>query len=108
MNEYLDVAIDAARSGGCVLQQWKGKFIAREKAPSDLVTDADLASQTEIQRILQAAFPDHDFLGEESAPMPRRSPYRWIVDPLDGTMNYVHRLRSYAVSIALEHEGSII
>jgi myo-inositol-1(or 4)-monophosphatase len=108
MKDFLSVAESATRTGGSVLIQWKGKVAAREKGPRDLVTEADLASQQEIQRVIQAYFPEHDFLGEESIPGERRSEYRWIVDPLDGTMNYVHQLRSYAVSVALEHKGQVI
>jgi myo-inositol-1(or 4)-monophosphatase len=92
---------------------WKGKATLREKGHRDLVTEADLASQQEIRRIIHANFPDHDFLGEEEdtsivSPAGGRHEYRWIVDPLDGTMNYVHQLRSFAVSIALEERGRIV
>jgi myo-inositol-1(or 4)-monophosphatase len=81
-----------------------------------LVTDADLASQAAIREILLTAFPDHDFLGEEVEPLEKRDStkppdngkFRWIVDPLDGTSNYVHGLQSFAVSIALEAQGQII
>jgi myo-inositol-1(or 4)-monophosphatase len=76
------------------------------------VTEADVAAQDVIRETIHKAFPDHDFLGEEEAAervkcgqaaiAERRSDFRWIVDPLDGTMNYVHRLPGYAVSIALE------
>src|SRR5262245_25755227 len=85
----------------------------REKRPKYLVTEADLAAQEAVRTIIHKAFPDHDFLGEEEAAerkakgLPplgeRRSPYRWIVDPLDGTTNYVHHLPGYAVSIGLQH-----
>ena len=98
---------------------WKGRINAREKGPRDLVTEADLASQEAIRDVLLSAFPDHDFLGEEDLPQSpnKQSPdnpiankpsYRWIVDPLDGTTNYVHQLQTFAVSIALEHAGEII
>lgn len=116
MTDYLVVCEQAARLGGEVLLQWKGRIAVREKAPRDLVTEADVASQTAIREFLAQEFPDHDFLGEETiydeqgAPvlMERRSEFCWIVDPLDGTTNYVHQLRSYGVSIALERRGKII
>ena len=65
MSSFLDIASQAARAGGTVLLDWKGRFEAREKAPRDLVTEADLASQQEIRRVIHSAFPDHGFLGEE-------------------------------------------
>jgi myo-inositol-1(or 4)-monophosphatase len=75
-----------------------------------------VASQRAIREIVLEAFPDHDFLGEEilsdeptrANPQQHRREFRWIVDPLDGTTNYVHQLRSYSVSVALEAHGSIV
>jgi myo-inositol-1(or 4)-monophosphatase len=91
------------------LAEWKGRFKAREKGPSDFVTEADEAAQEAVRRLIISHFPDHDVLGEEdAAPLVRRSPYRWIVDPLDGTTNYVHNVPHYAVSVALEHEGKLL
>jgi myo-inositol-1(or 4)-monophosphatase len=110
MQEYITVCEHAARSGGQVLLDWQGRINPREKGPKDLVSEADLASQQEIHKILYEAFPDHDFLGEEDDPndqTQRKSDYRWIVDPLDGTVNYVHGLPAYSVSIALEHRGEL-
>ena len=111
MPEFLEVCEQAARRGGQILLDWQGKFTSREKGRRDLVTEADEASQLAIQDLLLGAFPDHDFVGEEdpkSAGNQRKSPFRWIVDPLDGTANYVHGMAMYAVSIALEREGEII
>jgi myo-inositol-1(or 4)-monophosphatase len=97
---------------------WRDRFQAREKGPKDLVTEADVSAQEAIRGILLKSFPDHDFLGEEEAadrkaqgfvPIPpRRSDFRWIVDPLDGTANYVHRLQTFAVSIGLEQGNELI
>jgi len=108
-----EICLEAAKLGGQALLEWRDRFQAREKGPRDLVTQADLAAQEAIRGVLCKSFPDHDFLSEEDAaerkakgqkPIPaRRSEYRWIVDPLDGTTNYVHRLPGYAVSIALQH-----
>lgn len=115
MPDYLTVCEQAARRGGQVLRDWQGHFTAREKAARDLVTEADLASQEAIRGILLGAFPDHEFLGEEDtgtepggSPHARQAEFRWIVDPLDGTANYVHGLPMFAVSIALEQAGEII
>lgn len=113
MADFLAVCEQAARLGGEVLRSWQGKFSVREKGKHDMVTEADLASQQAIREFLTRHFPDHDFLGEEDgdALIALQSPakaYRWIVDPLDGTANYVHGLPNYSVSIALEHEGEIL
>lgn len=112
MPEFLEVCLDAARQGGAELLNWRQRFRPREKGPKDLVTEADLAAQEAIRGVIHKAFPDHDFLSEEDAADrktkgqnphgERRSDFRWIVDPLDGTMNYVHHLPGYAVSIALQ------
>ncbi len=107
MNEsYLKVAVEAANLAGEVLRNFRSKFSTREKAPRDLVTDADLAAQQAIERHFHNKFPDHAFLGEESSPAVRQAALEsgkllWVVDPLDGTANYVHGLSMYAVSIAL-------
>lgn len=85
---------------------WAGRFHVREKGRSDLVTEADLASQEVIRQKLLGAFPGHGFLAEENEQIESRdNGYRWVVDPLDGTMNYVHGVPNYAVSIALEQGG---
>src|SRR6185295_9818564 len=118
MPDFLAVCLDAAQRGGQVLLDWQGRFQAREKAPKDMVTEADLAAQDAILQTIRKAFPGHDFLGEEQAaerkangqlPIPpRQSAFRWIVDPLDGTMNYVHRLPGFAVSIGLQEGDDVI
>jgi len=119
MSEYIKICEDALRAGGEVLLSWQGRIRAKEKGPRDLVTEADVASQEAIRKVLIGAFPCHDFLGEEdcndSANPPgttglgaSASGYRWIVDPLDGTTNYVHQFQNFAVSVALEHEGQIV
>jgi len=109
MSEFLTTCEKAAKAGGAVLQSMIGRFQVREKGRSDLVTEADLASQEAIRRVLLDQFPDHDFVGEED-PGTDRDPtrYRWIVDPLDGTTNYVHGVPHYSVSVALERGGELL
>jgi len=109
MSDYLKTCERAARAGGMVLLDWVGRFAAREKAQSDLVTEADIASQEEIRRILLSTYPDHGFLGEEGGSGGSENPqFRWLVDPLDGTTNYVHGIPHYCVSIALERRGELV
>ncbi len=101
---YSAASREAARRGGQVLLKWMGKTTTREKGFRDLVTQADVESQQVIQEFLNSEFPEHRFIGEESTGESEEisdSDFCWIVDPLDGTTNYVHGLRSFAVSIAL-------
>ena len=110
MREFLEVCKQAVYAAGAELQRWVGRFEVKEKGRADLVTQADLAAQEVVRRHIEAAFPDHDFLGEEQAEAtpPSKSEYRWIVDPLDGTTNYVHALPHYAVSLGLERRGEVL
>jgi myo-inositol-1(or 4)-monophosphatase len=118
MNETLHAwrtaAEDAARLGAAQLESWRSKFTVREKGRADLVTEADHASQTAIRGFLLATFPGHHFLGEEdpeakSGRGPAAdAPPTWIVDPLDGTANYVHDVPAYCVSIGLMAGGELV
>jgi len=99
----------AARVGGRELMDWRGRFSTREKSARDLVTDADLASQRAIEAVIRGQFPDHGFLGEEEPDFEQLNrPYCWVVDPLDGTTNYVHGFPFFAVSVAVAREGKIV
>ena len=94
-----------------MIQGWVGRFEVREKGPADLVTQADLASQEAVRRTVLGAFPQHSLLGEEKSPdqpAMARAEYRWIVDPLDGTTNFVHGVPHYSVSLALERSGELL
>ena len=109
IDDFETVCEQAARAGGKALRDWAGRFAVREKGPADLVTEADLAAQDAIRDVLLGAFPRHGFLAEENLSLASRDDgYRWIVDPLDGTTNYVHGLPQYAVSIALEQHGRLL
>jgi myo-inositol-1(or 4)-monophosphatase len=118
--DALQICEAAARAGGRVLLDWVGRFGVSNKGPRDLVTEADVASQREIRRIVLDAFPDHAFVGEESLPehaadghhgshhAPGGPRLRWIVDPLDGTSNYVHGFPAWCVSVALARGDAIL
>jgi myo-inositol-1(or 4)-monophosphatase len=106
---YLDAAERAAVAAGSILKDLFGRVEAREKGPFDLVTEADLASQRRIAAMLGEAFPDHTLLAEEEGVVPDpENPWRWIVDPLDGTINFAHGVPIWCVSIALEHAGELV
>ena len=103
------IAEQAARMGGAILQEWAGRITPKEKSPKNLVTEADFASQKAISEFLTRECPGHSFLGEEDGgPAAISSDYRWIVDPLDGTSNYVHRFPFYAVSVGVEFRGRLV
>lgn len=113
LDHLLEVAMAAAAAAAAELERWRTAFSVREKGRADLVTDADHAAQEAVRRTLLTAFPHHRFLGEEDAvgltpeqtrPSPDAPP-TWVVDPLDGTSNYVHDVPAYCVSIGLWHAG---
>ncbi len=110
--EYLEVCETAVRRAGAVLVDRFGRVTVRHKGPADLVTEADFAAQEVVRQTLHDAFPDHLLIGEED-PIDRHKSFleddfRWIVDPLDGTTNYVHRVPFFSVSLALEHRGRLL
>jgi myo-inositol-1(or 4)-monophosphatase len=112
LSAFLSAATEAARLGAAELERWRTKFSVKEKSRADLVTDADTASQRIVKEALLAAFPDHQFLGEEDSvgktveeTRPKGDAPVWVVDPLDGTSNYVHDVPAYCVSIGLYAGG---
>jgi myo-inositol-1(or 4)-monophosphatase len=102
----------AARSAGKLLLELQHSVKMREKGPKDLVSEADFAAQAMIKEILGRDFPEIAFVGEEDEREHRErvqgqsAPY-WVVDPLDGTTNYLHKMPAYAVSIALVKNNRI-
>jgi myo-inositol-1(or 4)-monophosphatase len=112
LTEYLNAAEEAARRASAVLLDWRRRFQVRLKGQFDLVTDADLASQRAICEFLSRQFPEHRFLGEEDKAGHGRpaadAPPTWIIDPLDGTTNYVHDFPFYCVSIGLQVAGELV
>jgi myo-inositol-1(or 4)-monophosphatase len=107
-SEWLAAAIAAAQCGGRVLQEWLGRFSVREKSRSNLVTDADEASQGAIVEVLRSRFPGYGLLGEEN--LREGDDWQkpcWVIDPLDGTTNYVHGFPYYCVSVALAIGGQV-
>ena len=104
----LETAVEAARRAGEILLSWRDRFTVTEKSRRDMVTEADLESQNAIAKLLGDRFPDHGLLGEEGlSDVGTDNDFRWIIDPLDGTGNYVHGVPYFAVSIALEYRGQL-
>lgn len=115
LTQYSAVCEEVARRCGQVLVAMRGKSAVQEKGPKDLVTEADFASQEVARTVIQHAFPTHRFVGEETlpaaagnAPVATAEDYCWIVDPLDGTLNFVRELPNYAVSVALRHGPHVL
>jgi len=107
----LEVAISAATQAGKILYDSLGRLKSNQvktKQLFDYVTKVDQDSERVIIDIIRSNFPDHSILAEETGESERKSLYRWIIDPLDGTTNYIHSFPFCAVSIALEFEKEII
>jgi len=110
LNKFLEVAREAAMQAGVVLKKHFRKLdpsMINEKDKNDYVTDVDRRSEEIIKSHIKSHFNNHDILAEESLVEKHFSPFLWIIDPLDGTLNYIHGLPSFAVSIALEIEGEL-
>jgi myo-inositol-1(or 4)-monophosphatase len=105
----LNIAVKAARRAGSIINRAAlegGALEVKAKNKNDFVTQVDKAAEQAIIGILRAAYPEHSILAEESGDTPGARPeYRWVIDPLDGTTNYIHGFPQYCVSIALEHKG---
>jgi myo-inositol-1(or 4)-monophosphatase len=98
-----------AREAGALLKDFFSRHIGFEyKGDVDLVTEADRSSEKLIISRIREQFPEHDIVGEEGTRRETGSPYRWYVDPLDGTTNFAHGFPVFCVSIGLEHKGELI
>lgn len=111
MKEFLDTAIRAVRLAGEFVVKNLGRISRKDidvKKPSDFVTSIDKESERLIVETIKREFPGHLFLTEESLKECGKETYRWIIDPLDGTTNYIHGYPVFSLSIALEYKGEII
>lgn len=106
MEAIKNTALSAAFKGGRILSSMYGSsFRIDRKGRIDLVTEADTASEKAIIETLSHQFPDHDILAEESGATAKKSPYRWVIDPLDGTTNFAHGLPLFSIAIAFQAHG---
>ncbi|WP_405978209.1 inositol monophosphatase family protein [Streptomyces sp. NBC_00158] len=109
--ELLDVAQEAARRAGDLLRDGRPADLAvaaTKSSPIDVVTEMDIAAEKLITGVLAERRPADGLLGEEGADSPGTSGVRWVVDPLDGTVNYLYGLPSWGVSIAAEYRGETV
>lgn len=107
LHPTLNIAVKAARQAGNVILRHLDRIDSltiEAKARNDFVTEVDKLAEAEIIRVIKAAFPDHAILAEESGSQAGTS-CQWIIDPLDGTTNYLHGYPQFSVSIALSREG---
>jgi len=109
LDDFQELAIQAVRESGKIQKEWLRRDKKIElKGVINLVTEVDRRCEQRIIEIIKKAFPEHNILTEET-PMPELpSPYRWIIDPLDGTTNYAHGYPCFCTSLALELEGEVI
>jgi len=108
MKGFLEVAESAARHAGMFqLNRLGSDFKVSHKGEIDLVTEVDRESEALIVEMLRKSFPDTDIIAEENDYGDRKSDIAWIIDPIDGTTNFAHRLPWFCVSIGVEVEGEI-
>ncbi len=109
MNAYTRFAVTISREAGLLLKErLPRKRNVSYKGVVNLVTEMDLLSEKMIVAAIRRQYPEHSILAEERTSRESDSPYRWIVDPLDGTTNYAHGYPIFCVSIALERKGRVI
>ena len=112
LHPMLNIAVKAARAAGAIINRASldvDLLKVNTKSPNDFVTEVDQAAERAIIDTLLGAYPGHAILAEESGRErgAKDSEYLWIIDPLDGTTNFIHGLPIYAVSIALAHRGKV-
>src|SRR6201996_266424 len=110
MHPMLNIAVKAARRAAQIINRASldlDLIQVSKKQHNDFVTEVDKASEAAIIETLTTAYPDHSILAEESGQSENESEYQWIIDPLDGTTNFIHGFQYYCVSIALAHKGIV-
>ncbi|RYD55195.1 MAG: inositol monophosphatase [Sphingobacteriales bacterium] len=110
MAELKDVLIEATKAAGQImLDYFQGTFtVGNKEGINNLVTEVDMLAETKIMAIIKANFPGHSIITEESGALMQDSPYQWIIDPIDGTVNYAHGIPIACVSIGLRHQEDLI
>jgi myo-inositol-1(or 4)-monophosphatase len=109
MNPALNIAIKAARKAGNLILRRMDRLDSQNvtlKGKNDYVSDVDRQAEDEIVAVLRKAYPGHGILAEEGG-LQHGDDWQWIIDPLDGTTNYLHGFPQFAVSIALAHRGRL-
>lgn len=107
---YKQILIDATKAGAHELKTFfNGEFsISHKEGINNLVTEADFAADKAIRSVIRSAFPDHGIVSEESPEKITESDYKWIIDPIDGTVNFANGIPICCVSIGLEYKGEML
>jgi myo-inositol-1(or 4)-monophosphatase len=102
--------VEAAKAGAAEIQRFFNKSftISNKEGVNNLVTEADHAAEAAILQVIKSRFPNHYILSEEAGEIKQESEYKWIVDPIDGTVNFAHGIPLNCVSIGLEHKGEMM
>ncbi|MEO5703247.1 MAG: inositol-1-monophosphatase [Gammaproteobacteria bacterium] len=109
MHPMLNIAVRAARSAGNIIARAADRvdsFTVTLKAQNDFVSEVDHQAEREIIKVIRKAYPHHGILAEESGAQ-TGDDYLWVIDPLDGTTNFLHGFPQFSVSIALKHKGQL-
>jgi myo-inositol-1(or 4)-monophosphatase len=109
-DELLDVALEAARAAAPILLERFGheRVLATKSTVTDLVSEADLLAEQAIRDVLASRVPDDAIVGEEGDDVAGSTGRRWVVDPLDGTVNYLYGIPQWCVSVACEGQAAVI
>ena len=109
MSEYLESAMEAAQAAGGLLRAHYGRPLAVDlNEAHDIKLELDRRSQALIESLLLVRFPSHAIYGEEGVSGDAGSEFQWVIDPIDGTVNYFYGIPHFAISIALRQAGRII
>ncbi len=110
MHPMLNIAVRAARTAGNIIARGfenRSDLLTQAKGENDFVTRIDKEAEQAIIQKIQQSYPDHSFVGEEGGVVQGDDTFKWIIDPLDGTTNFIKGIPHFAVSIALMHKGRI-
>ncbi len=109
LSQIKKLAVEAAKQAGEILMENFGKVgTIGIKKRGDLVTNVDIEIERKIIQLIQKSYPHHSILSEESKGFQGTGEYRWIIDPLDGTHNYIRCIEMFGVSIAVEWRGEVV
>jgi myo-inositol-1(or 4)-monophosphatase len=102
--------VEATQAGAAELRRYMNQSfkISNKEGINNLVTEADYASDKAIMEVIRKHFPDHYILSEEAGDMAQDSEYKWIIDPIDGTVNFANGIPICCVSIGIEHNGTML
>jgi len=109
MHPMINIAVRAARSAGNILLRYfehTDTLTVTEKRKNEFVSEVDKAAEQAIIEVLRKSYPDHAILGEETGSH-KGNDYQWVIDPLDGTTNYLHGQPHFSISIALKYQGQL-